>query len=187
MARMTSDSSRNLTKKELQEKFDKLQKDLEEKTKLAEERLNQVKYMQADFDNYRKSFEKDKEKIIELANGNLIKELLVIVDDFERALHQIENEKNKEGLILLHKNFLTILENHGLKKIEALGKKFNPYIHEALLKEKSDKEDGIILEEIQSGYVLKSKVIRHSKVKVADNETEIGVGDKNGQRKNNWN
>ena len=170
---MTGDTSQKLTKNELEEKVENLQKELEEKTKLAEERLNQLKYLQADFDNYRKSFEKDKGKIIELANENLIKELLVIIDDFERALQLIDNEKNKEGLIMLHKNFFKVLENHGLKKIEALGKKFDPYHHEALLKEKSDKEDDVVLEEIQPGYILKSKVIRHSKVKVADNKSQI--------------
>lgn len=170
---MTGDTAQKLTKKELQEKVERLQKELEEKTKLAEERLNQLKYLQADFDNYRKNFEKEKEKIIDLANESLIKELLVIIDDFERALQLVENEKNKEGLIMIHKNFFKILENHGLKKINALGKKFDPYYHEVLLKEKSDKEDGAILEEIQPGYMLKSKVIRHSKVKVADNKPEI--------------
>ncbi|MEM4245049.1 MAG: nucleotide exchange factor GrpE [Candidatus Nanoarchaeia archaeon] len=170
---MDSESSKKLTKKELQEKIQNLQKEIEEKTKLAEERLNRIKYLQADFDNYRKNFEKEKEKIIELANENLMKELLIIIDDFERALQLIENEKNKEGLEMLHKKFFKILENHGLKKIESLGKKFDPYYHEALLKEKSDKEDGTILEEIQPGYILKSKIIRHSKVKVADNKPEI--------------
>lgn len=166
---MTSDSTQKATKKELQEKVENLQKELGEKIKLVEERLNQLKYLQADFDNYRKNFEKEKEKIIELANENLMKDLLVVVDDLERALQSIENERNKEGLIMLHKNLVKALENHGLKKIEALGKKFNPHHHEALLKVRSDKEEGIVVEELQPGYMLKSKIIRHSKVKVADN------------------
>lgn len=174
---MTSDTAQKLTKTVLKEKVETLKKELEEKTKLAEERLNQLKYLQADFDNYRKNFEKEKEKIIELANENLVKELLVVVDDFERALQSIENEKDKEGLIMLHKKFFKVLENQGLKKIEAVGKKFDPYHHEALSKEKSDKEDGVVLEEIQPGYVLKSKVIRHSKVKVADNPARSGGKD----------
>jgi molecular chaperone GrpE len=171
---MHGNNLHKLKKKDLIEKIKNLEKELEEKTKLAEERLNQLRYLQADFENYRKNFEKEKEKIIELANENLIKELLVIVEDFERALKSMENDKHKEGLAILHKKFLKVLENYGLKKIEAVGKKFDPYFHEALLKEKSDKEDGIILEEIQPGYMLKSKVIRHSKVKVAENKTEGG-------------
>ena len=86
-----------------------LMKELEEKARLAEEYLNHLKYLQADFDNYRKQFDKEKESIIKLANENLIKELIIILDDFEQALKQIENEKNKEGLILLHKKFFKIL------------------------------------------------------------------------------
>jgi len=169
---MTGGNTQKLTKRQLRENIKKLQKDLEEKTKLAEERLNQLKYLQADFENYKKKVEKEKESIIELSNENLIKELLVIVDDFERALHSIENGKNKKGLVLLHKNFFKILENHGLKKIEVLGKKFDSYYHEAVSREKSGKEDGTILEEIQPGYMIKSKIIRHSKVKVADNKND---------------
>ena len=168
-----------MTKMELEEKVEKLQKELEEKTKLAEERLTQLKYLRADFDNYRKNFEKERKIIMELADENLIKELLVIIDDFERALQSMENEKNKEGLEILRKNFLKILESRGLKKIESLGKKLDPYYHDALLKQKSDKEDGTVLEEIQPGYMLKSKVIRHSKVKVAVNKPEFEAGDKN--------
>ncbi len=134
---------------------------------LAEERLNQLKYLQADFDNYRKNFEKEKEKIIELANENLIRELLIILDDFERALLQADG-KNREGLLMLQKNFFRILENHGLKRIEALGKKFDPFLHEAFAKEKSEKEAGTVLEELQKGFMLKSKAIRPAKVKVAE-------------------
>ncbi|MFQ5531999.1 MAG: nucleotide exchange factor GrpE, partial [Candidatus Nanoarchaeia archaeon] len=148
MIKMTSNNAQKSAKNDLQEKIEKLQKDLEERTKLAEERLSQLKYLQADFDNYRKNFEKEKEKIIELANESLIKELLTVVDDFERVVQSMENEKNREGLVLLHKNFFKVLENYGLKRIGALGKKFDHYFHEALLKEKSDKEDGIILEEL---------------------------------------
>ncbi len=174
---MVNGRVKKLTKGQLRERIKELQKELEEKINLAEERLNQLKYLQADFENYRKNFEKEKERIIDLANENLITELLVIVDDFDRALRLIENEKNKEGLIMLHKNFLRILENYGLKKIEALGKKFDPYYHEVILKEKSEKEDGTVLDEIQHGYTLKTKVVRHSKVKISEN---MDGGDKDG-------
>ncbi|MEM7826850.1 MAG: nucleotide exchange factor GrpE [Candidatus Aenigmatarchaeota archaeon] len=178
-----SKTTEKLSKEQLKKKIENLQKDLEEKTRLAEESLNQIKYLQADFDNYRKSLEKEKEKIREFANESLIKELLIILDDFESALHFVENEKSKEGLNMLYRKFFKILEDHGLKKIEALGKKFDPYYHEAILKERSDKDDGIILEEIQPGYMLKSKVIRHSKVKVAENKPSKSDEDKNHKEK----
>ena len=128
-----------------------------------------MKYLQADFDNYRKKFDKEKDDIRRLANEDLIKEFLPIIDEFEIALNEIENGRDKIGLGLLYKKLLKTLENHGLKHIDALGKKFDPNFHEILLKEMSDKEDGIILEELQKGYLLKSKVIRPSKVKIAEN------------------
>ncbi len=143
-----------------------LKKELEEKTKLAEDRLNQLRYLQADFDNYRKNFDKEKGCIIRLANESLIKELLVVVDDLERALSLIE--KDKEGLVMLQKNLIKILENHGLKGIESLGKRFDPYFHEVLSKEDSDLEEDIVLEEFQKGFMLNSKVIRPSKVKISE-------------------
>ena len=164
----------NNNQQKKQEDTKKLKEELEEKTKLAEERLNQLKYLQADFDNYRKNFEKEKNHIIQLANESLIKELLVVVDDFDSALFLIKDEKSREGLSMLYKNFLKTLEKHGLKKIEALGGKFNPHLHEALIKEKSEKDEGIILEEIQKGFTLKSKVIRPSKVRIAENKIIVG-------------
>lgn len=147
--------------------INKLRTELEETKKLAEERLNNIKYLQADFDNYRKKFEKEKEHIINLANENLIKELLTVLDEFELSLKETKDEKIKTGLDLIYKNLLKVLEKNGLKKIEALGKAFDHNYHEALIKEKSDKE-GIVLEEIQKGYILKSKVIRPSKVKIGE-------------------
>lgn len=161
-----------LENQKLQEKLIELQREMEEKARLAEERLNQLKYLQADFDNYRKSLDREKEQIIELANEGLIRDLLVVLDDFERALQSMKEGKDKEGLLMLYKNFFKILEQHGLRPIEALGKKFDPYYHEAVLREKSDQEEGTIIEELQKGYMLKSKVIRHSKVKVAEKSCE---------------
>lgn len=155
-----------LTKEEDNE-LKNLKEKLEKVEKLAEERLNQLRYLQADFDNYRKKFEKEKEQIIKLANENLIKELIVILDDFENSIKLMKNEENKKGIELLHKKFLNMLEKHGLKAIEAIGKKFDPNFHEVLCEEISEKEDGHILEEIQKGYCLCSKVIRPSKVKIS--------------------
>ncbi len=174
---MDDKNIQKLTKKQFQEKIKKLEKELEEKKNLAEKNLNQLKYLQADFDNYRKKFEKEKDNIIKTANESLIKELLVVIDDFERALQSIKDKENKKGLTMIYKNLFKILEYHGLKKIEALYKKFDPYYHEAILKEKSDKSDGCVLEEIQRGYLLHSGILRHSKVKIADNKSKI-EGDK---------
>jgi len=153
----------------LEETVAKLQKELEEKVKLADDRLNQLKYLQADFDNYRKKFDKEKEVIISLAEERLVTELLNIVDDFDRILQSTDVLPAKEGLILLYKNLVKILEGHGLKRIETVGKKFNPQYHEAFCVEVCDCEEGTIIEEFQPGYKLKFKVIRPAKVKIAEN------------------
>ncbi len=167
---MNTEINSNLHPNSRKAEMQKLKNELEEQRKLAEERLNQLKYLQADFDNYRKKFEKEKESIISLANEKLIKEMLDVVDDFERSLSEIKDENLKKGLELIFKNLLKILEKNGLKKINALGMKFDPNFHEALMKEKNEKE-GEILEELQKGFMLKSKVIRTSKVKIAEKET----------------
>jgi len=153
--------------KKIRNEAEELRKKLEESKKLAEERLNQLKYLQADFDNYRKQFEKEKENIIKLANEALIKELIVTLDDFDAAIRLSAEGENKEGLLALKKKFFDILVNQGLKEIEVLGNKFNTEFHEVLCKELSKYDENEIIEEIQKGYMLKSKVIRTSKVKVS--------------------
>ena len=156
--------------KKIKSETNELRNKLEKTNKLAEERLNQLKYLQADFDNYRKQFEKEKEQIIKLANETLIKELIVILDDFDAAIKISAEGEHREGLLTLKKKFFNILINQGLKQIKALGRRFDPEFHEVLCKELSKHNEDEIIEEIQKGYVLKSKVIRTSKVKVSRKE-----------------
>ena len=156
--------------KKIKSETNELRNKLEKTNKLAEERLNQLKYLQADFDNYRKQFEKEKEQIIRLANETLIKELIVILDDFDAAIKISAEGEHREGLLTLKKKFFNILINQGLKQIKALGRRFDPEFHEVLCKELSKHNEDEIIEEIQKGYVLKSKVIRTSKVKVSRKE-----------------
>ncbi len=144
-----------------------LKKRLNEKTKLAETYLEQLKYLKADFENYRKKVLKEREEFVNQANENLIKRLLIILDDFEKAIYSMKNKEDLKGVELIYKNFWDLLKQFGLKRIEAKGKEFDPYYHEVLLKERSNKEEGTILEELQKGYLLNGKVIRHSKVKVS--------------------
>ncbi|MEN6610644.1 MAG: nucleotide exchange factor GrpE [Methanoregulaceae archaeon] len=156
-----------------------LKKELEEQTRHAEERLNQLRYLQADFDNFRRWCEKEKGQITELANERLIDDLLVILDDFERALPSLELEKNKEGMDMIYKKFAKILADYGLQPIECVGKKFDPRYHEVLCTEKCEKEQNTVIDELGKGYQLKSKVIRPSKVKIAEHVTEM-EGETNG-------
>jgi molecular chaperone GrpE len=154
-------------------------KEPEEQARLAEERLQQLKYLQADFDNFRKWSAKEKDQITELANERLINDLLVILDDFERALPSLEQEKNKAGMEMIYKNFAKILSSYGLQPIDCVGKKFDPHFHEALSTEKCAQEQNTVLEEVGKGYRLKSKVIRPSKVTIAEHVME-DEGENNG-------
>ncbi len=155
-------------KQQLTEEIERLRTRLDEMTLLAEERLSRLKYLQADFDNYRRWSEKEKGAIITLANENLIKDLLVILDDFERALPALDQEKNKEGISMIQKKLLKILAGYGLQPIDCVGKRFDPNFHEVLCKEQCDREPDTILDDIGRGYQLKSKVIRPSKVVIAE-------------------
>ena len=163
----------------IMEEIEQLKKELAEQTRLAEERLNQLQYLQADFDNFRRWSAKEKDTITALANEKLIHDLLVILDDFERALPSLEQEKNREGMTMIYKKFAKILADYGLQPIECVGKKFDPRYHEVLCTEKCPKEQNTILEDFGKGYLLKSKVIRPSKVKIAEHGTE-NVGENNG-------
>ena len=140
--------------------LEQLKKDLEEQTRLAEERLNRLKYLQADVDNYRKWSEKEKTSIIALANEHLIRDLLVILDDFDQALPSLELEQNRQGMRMIQKKIVGILSEYGLHPIECVGKKFDPHFHEVICRERSNEETNTILEDIGKGYQLKSKVIR---------------------------
>ena len=171
---MSSNEIQEATNEEPQESVDALRKKLEEAAKLAEDRLSQLRYLHADFENYRKNFDRERENIIRLANEDLISDLLVVVDDFGRALSAMREGKDKEGVMMVYNNFIKILESKGLRPIETSGKKFDPNLHEALCSEACEKDDGLILEELQRGFMLKSKVIRPSKVKISEKQTEDG-------------
>jgi molecular chaperone GrpE len=166
-------------RKSMKEDLDQIKKELDEQTRIAQERLERLKYLQADFDNYRKWSEKEKASIITLANENLIKDLLVILDDFEQAMPSLIQEKNREGIQMIQKKMQKILKQYGLESIEGVGKKFDPHFHEVICKEKCNEEPNTILEDFQKGYQLRSKVIRPSKVKIAEHESEH-EGENNG-------
>lgn len=168
-----------MTEQDQKEEIDRLKLELDDRTKLAEERLTRLKYLQADFDNFRKWTEKDKAALVVLANENLILDLLVILDDFEQALPSLEQEQNREGMAMIQKKMVKILRENGLESIECLGKKFDPNFHEVICTEKCKEEPKTILEEFGKGYLLNSKVIRPSKVKIAEQITE-GEGENNG-------
>ncbi len=138
----------------------------------AEKKIKEVTELlqrnQAEFDNYRKRVEKEKANLIKNASKDIIVKLLPLLDNFELALNNTDNNGEfVKGMELIYSQMFQMLEEQGLKKIDAIGRKFDPYFHEALLAENyNDKEDEIVLEELQKGYVLNDDVIRHAKVKI---------------------
>jgi len=126
----------------------------------------------AEFENYKRRNEQEKTNLIKFGGESIIKDLLTIVDDFERSLSAAEKtsdpEAIKEGIKLVHINLQKMLEMRGVKSVESAGKKFNVDEHEALMHlEKEGVEPDTIVEEVQKGYSYNGKVIRHAKVLVA--------------------
>ena len=145
-----------------------LQEQLEEKTKKIEELTDTLKRLQAEFENFKKRIDKEKIEFVKYAHADVIASMLPVLDSFEIALKNTnDKEKFIEGIKIIYAQIYSVLEAEGLKPIKATGEKFDPYKHEVLMKEESDKPDDTVLEEFQKGYMLNDRVLRHSKVKVS--------------------
>jgi molecular chaperone GrpE len=134
-----------------------------------DEYLNDLKRLAADFENYRKRAARDQEGLVARAHERLVKELLPVLDDLERALaaaEEHEEAKLEEGVRLVHRSLAEALKREGLAEIETNGR-FDPHVHEALLSQPSDAEEGSVLEVVQKGYRLGDHVIRPARVVVA--------------------
>lgn len=153
------------------DEFAALKAEMAEHQARAEEYYSHLQRLKAEFDNFRRRTQKEKEDIAKYASEKIIISLLPVLDNFERAVDSTRTNQDFEayaqGVAMILKQFRKVLEDEGLKAIEAVGEEFDPNLHEALLREESEQEENIILEEIQKGYFLKDKVIRHSKVKVS--------------------
>ena len=144
----------------------KLKKDLEEKDEEIIELKSHIQRLQADFDNFRKQNDKQKQDLIKFANEGLIVKFLDVYEDMERALENATTEEElREGLELIYSKMKNTLEKEGVEEIPAVGEKFDPFKHEALLTVDSpDHENNEIVDELMKGYTLKDKVIKYSKV-----------------------
>jgi molecular chaperone GrpE len=153
-------------------KVEKLLHELEEEKKRSEQYLTQLKYMQADFENFRKRMDRQIEDIKRYSNERLILQILEVADELELAIKSGQSSNTHEalsqGVEMIYKKLMKILEQEGVTKIDCVGKTFDPSKHNAIASiEKDEVEEGTILEEIRKGYILKEKVIRPSIVKVA--------------------
>ncbi|MBI4344304.1 MAG: nucleotide exchange factor GrpE [Euryarchaeota archaeon] len=139
--------------------------------KKAEEYLTRLKYLQAEFDNYRKRVEKEREEFAKYATERLVRQLLDVYENLERALENGANEDKEallKGVEMTFQQLKDVLEKEGLEPIKTQGVRFDPFLHEAVLQEeREDCDEGTVLEEYQRGYTLNKRVLRYSKVKVA--------------------
>lgn len=127
---------------------------------------------QADFDNFRRRTQKEKEELAKYASMKLVTELVPVIDNFERAMATVpegtESESFSKGIQMIFRQLETVLNNEGLTAMDTVGQPFNPEFHQAIMQVESDEyEEGTVVEEVQKGYMLKDKVLRPAMVKVS--------------------
>lgn len=171
-------------KKEAAEKvkeaeLEALKEELAAKKAQAEEYLDTLKRLKAEFENYKKRILKEQTQFLELASQNLIAKLLPVLDNFELALFAAEEttdyenpevlrEKLLRGIEMVYGEFKDLLYKEGLMAVEAEGKEFNPEVHEAVMQVHSEKhEDNTVVDVLRQGYIFKGRLIRPALVKVA--------------------
>ena len=127
----------------------------------------------AEFENFRKRTEREKQAMFETGAKSVIEKILPIVDNFERGLATVPEENREDpfvdGMNRVYKQLLTELDNIGVKPIEAVGQEFDPNLHNAVMQVASEEyESGVVAQELQKGYTYRDSVVRHSMVAVVE-------------------
>jgi molecular chaperone GrpE len=147
---------------------------LDKVTQEASEWHDKYLRLSAEFDNYRKRTLKEKADLVRLANEDLLKDILTVIDDFERGIDTMDKSEDlealKKGIHLIYSKFTDFIKQKGLKEIEALEKPFDIDFHEAVTKipAPSEKLKGSVVDVIEKGYILNDKVVRYAKVVVGE-------------------
>ncbi len=169
------------TESGLEEKEAGLETALKEEKARADDYFRRLQYLQADFENYRKRVEKEMGDAKRFGNERLLSDLLIVNDELELALKKAAESKQNpvllEGVGMVQKRVQSLLSKEGVQRIQSLGARFTPDLHEAALRVPSDKEDGTIVEEIRAGYLLKGRVLRPSIVNVAEKQSKVETGE----------
>jgi molecular chaperone GrpE len=145
-------------------------------TKERDDYLDALQRLKAEFDNYRKRVARDQQELAARAHERLVKELVPVLDDLERALEaasQHEEAKLEEGVRLVHRALAALLAREGLSEIETNGK-FDPHTQEALLSQPSDADEGSVIQVLQKGYKLGDRVLRPARVVVSQGSQADG-------------
>ena len=145
----------------------------DKKDEKIEELTDRLTRQIAEFDNFRKRTEKEKSQMYEIGAKDIIEKILPVVDNFERGLDAVREEDKEDpfiqGMEMVYKQLMTVLGELGVKPIEAVGKEFDPDLHNAVMHvEDEEFGENIIAEEFQKGYMYRDSVVRHSMVKVAN-------------------
>lgn len=156
-----------------QDEVSTLQAELEKQKGVVEEQNDRYKRLQADFENLRRRTRQEKEDLSIVVAQNFILDLLPVVDNFERAMGSAATQDAAQvlqGVDMIHRQFIQALEKCGMTQVEAMGKIFDPQLHEAVMRvEDAEQADGTVVEELQKGYAVRGRVIRPSMVKVVSN------------------
>ena len=166
---MTEKAESKPTRTELEKQVSSLEERAALLEKERDEHLDQLKRVAAEFDNYRKRVARDQQSLAARAHERLVKELLPVLDDLERALESAnahEEAKLEEGVALVARSFAAILRKEGIEEVPPEGK-FAPHVHEALLSQPSEAEEGTVIEVLQKGYRLGDRVIRPARVVIS--------------------
>lgn len=153
--------------------FGKKKEKKDKKDSQIEELTDRLKRQMAEFDNFRKRTEKEKAGMYEIGAKSVIEKMLPVVDNFERGLAQVTEDKKDDpfvtGMEKIYKQMMTVFEELEVKPIEAVGQEFDPNFHNAVMHvEDEEAGDNIVVEEFQKGYTYRDSVVRHSMVKVAN-------------------
>ena len=154
----------------------------EEKLKTTQEKLLRT---MAEMENQRRRFEKEKQEAFEFGGFNFAAESLLLIDNIDRAIVSFKNDENLknnkdlnkiiDGIEIIKKDMVSIFKKNGIEQIECINKKFDPNFHQAMLEvENNTKEPGIIVQEIQKGYMMKDRLLRPSLVGIAKKREEKG-------------
>lgn len=163
--------------------IERLQAQLEEKTKEAAQYYDQVLRLRAEFENFKKRMQKEKAEFLKFGNENLLKALLPILDNLGRAMDHGRNLPQcatlLEGVQMTHKQFLDTLERFGMKGFSARGEIFDPERHEAIAHEESEEEANRVIGEIEKGYFFHDRLLRPAKVIVSKGKSPMAPQEAN--------
>ena len=153
--------------------FGKKKEKKDKKDEQIEDLTDRLRRQMAEFENFRKRTEKEKSQMFDMGAKTIVEKVLPVIDNFERGLAAVPEDKKEDAFVVgmdkIYKQFLTTLEEAGVKPIEAVGQEFDPNFHNAVMHvEDEELGENIVAEELQKGYMYRDAVVRHSMVKVAN-------------------